>query len=434
MSDWRLTYRDKLVSAEQAVKCIRSGDRVVLGHACGEPPALVEAMVGRFTELSNVEVVHMVAMGPAVFAQPGMEQSFRFNGFFLGAPTRKAVQDGRGSYTPCFFSEVPRLFKQNILPVDVVLLQVTPPDNEGFCSYGLSVDYTQAAAECARIVVAQMNTKLPHTGGSSIHLDQLTWIVEKDSSIVEMAPSHLGQVERAIGDHIASLVPDGATLQMGIGAIPEAALMSLQGKNDLGIHSELFSDGVVILAEAGVVTNRKKTLNRGKFVATFLMGTRKLYDFVHNNPDVEMYPVDYVNDPEIIGRHDNMISINSGLQVDLTGQVNAEMIGEVQFSGVGGQVDFVRGAGRSRGGKSIIALPSTAGKGMISRICRELDAGATVTTSRNDVQYVVTEYGIADLRGKSLRQRAGALTNIAHPDFRGELRQKQRSVMAIGSR
>ena len=434
MSDWRLTYRDKLVSAEQAVKCIRSGDRVVLGHACGEPPALVEAMVGRFTELSNVEVVHMVAMGPAVFAQPGMEQSFRFNGFFLGAPTRKAVQDGRGSYTPCFFSEVPRLFKQNILPVDVLLLQVTPPDNEGFCSYGLSVDYTQAAAECARIVVAQMNTKLPHTGGSSIHLDQLTWILEKDSSIVEKAPSHLGQVERAIGDHIASLVPDGATLQMGIGAIPEAALMSLQGKNDLGIHSELFSDGVVILAEAGVVTNRKKTLNRGKFVATFLMGTRKLYDFVHNNPDVEMYPVDYVNDPEIIGRHDNMISINSGLQVDLTGQVNAEMIGEVQFSGVGGQVDFVRGAGRSRGGKSIIALPSTAGKGMISRICRELDAGATVTTSRNDVQYVVTEYGIADLRGKSLRQRAGALTNIAHPDFRGELRQKQRSVMAIGSR
>ncbi len=301
-------------------------------------------------------------------------------------------------------------------------MQVTPPDEQGFCSYGLSVDYTQAAAESAKIVIAQMNTKLPRTAGSKIHLDALTWIVEHDSPLVELPPPHVGEVERRIGEHVATLVPNGATLQLGIGAIPDAALLSLRDKKDLGIHSEMFSDGVVALAEAGVVTNQKKTIHRGKFVATFLMGTSKLYRFVHNNPDVEMHPVDYVNDPYVIGQHDNMISINSALQVDLMGQVNAEMIGNVQFTGVGGQVDFVRGAGRSAGGKSIIALPSTAAKGKVSRICRQLDAGAAVSTSRNDVHYVVTEYGIADLRGKTLQQRAAALIAIAHPDFRDQLR------------
>jgi len=422
MNQWRSTYKQKLVSAERALQSVKSGDRVVLGHACSEPPVLVEALVNRFTELSNVEIAHMVAMGPAVFAQPGMEQSFRFNGFFLGAPTRKAVEENRGTFTPCFFGEVPRLFKSGILPVDVLLMQVTPPDEQGFCSYGLSVDYTQAAAESAKIVIAQMNTQLPHTGGSKIHLDVLTWIVEHDSPIVELPPQKLGEVERRIGEHIATLVPDGATLQLGIGAIPDAALLSLGDKKDLGIHSEMFSDGVVALAEAGVITNQKKTIHRGKFVATFLMGTSKLYQFVHNNPDVEMHPVDYVNDPYVIGQHDNMIAINSALQVDLMGQVNAEMIGNLQFSGIGGQVDFVRGASRSAGGKSIIALPSTAAKGTVSRICRQLDAGVAVSTSRNDVHYVVTEYGIADLRGKTLQQRAAALIAIAHPDFRDQLR------------
>jgi 4-hydroxybutyrate CoA-transferase len=422
MQPWRSTCKEKLVSAERALRSVKSGDRVVLGHACSEPPVLVEALVDRFTELSNVEIVHMVAMGPAVFAQPGMEQSFRFNGFFLGAPTRKAVQENRGTFTPCFFGEVPRLFKSGILPVDVLLMQVTPPDDQGFCSYGLSVDYTEAAAESARVVIAQMNTKLPRTAGSKIHLDDLTWIVEHDSPVVELPPPNLGDVERRIGEHIATLVPDGATLQVGIGAIPDAALLSLRDKRDLGIHSEMFSDGVVALAEAGVITNQKKTINRGKFVATFLMGTSKLYQFVHNNPDVEMYPVDYVNDPCVIGQHDNMISINSALQVDLTGQVNAEMIGNVQFSGIGGQVDFVRGASRSAGGKSIIALLSTAAKGKVSRICRQFDAGVAISTSRNDVHYVVTEFGVADLRGKTLQQRAAALIAIAHPNFRDELR------------
>jgi 4-hydroxybutyrate CoA-transferase len=381
--------------------------------------------VARAPELSNVEIVQVVNVGPAEYAKPGMEHSFRSNGIFLlGAPVRKAVEEGRASYTPCFFSELPRLFRQRILPVDVVLMQVTPPDEEGYCSYGLSADYTQSAAESAKIVIAQMNRNLPRTAGVRIHLDALTWIVEQDAPLVEFAAPSFGEVERQIGEHIALLVPDGATLQLGIGAIPEAALLSLKNKRDLGIHTEMFSDGVAALAEAGVITNRRKTINQGKFVATFLMGSSTLYNFVHNNPAVEMHPVDYVNDPCIIGQHDDMISINSALQVDLSGQVNAEMIGHLQFSGTGGQVDFVRGASRSNGGKSIIAMPSTAARGSISRICRQLDEGAAVTTSRNDVHYVITEYGIANLRGKTLQQRAEALIEIAHPAFRASLINK----------
>jgi len=421
MNNWKSTHGHKIVSAQQALQSVRSGDRVVLGHACSEPTVLVQALVARAPELSNVEIVNMVAMCPAEFAKPGLERSFRFNGFFLGAPTRKAVEDNRGTFTPCFFSEVPRLFRQRILPVDVLLMQVTPPDDDGFCSYGLSADYTQAAAESAKVVIAQMNRKLPRTFGAKIHLDALSWIVQEDAPIVEYVSPAYGEVERRIGEHIASLVPDGATLQLGIGAIPEAALLYLKNRRDLGIHSEMFSDGVVALAEAGVITNRKKTINTGKFVVTFLVGTSKLYNFVHNNPAVELLPVDYVNDPYIIGQHDNMISINSALLVDLTGQVNAEMIGNVQFSGIGGQVDFVRGAGRSSGGKSIIALPSTAARGTVSRICKHIGEGSAVSTTRNDVHYVITEYGIADLRGKTLQQRAAALSAIAHPQFRETL-------------
>ncbi|HMM22555.1 MAG TPA: acetyl-CoA hydrolase/transferase C-terminal domain-containing protein [Selenomonadales bacterium] len=421
MSDWRNAHRDKLVSAEQALKNVKSGNRVVIGHACGEPPTLVEALVARAPELRDVEIVHMVAMGPAKYAQPGMENSFRHNALFVGATTRKAVEEKRGDYTPCFFSEIPRLFKNKILPVDVVLMQVAPPDEQGYCSYGVSADYTMPAAECARLVIVQMNAQMPRTTGARIHLDAIHLIVEKDEPLIELKPPQIGDVECKIGENVASLIPDGATLQLGIGAIPDAVLLFLKEKKDLGIHSEMFSDGVVVLAEAGVITNRKKTLHPGKFMATFLMGTRKLYDFVDNNPDVELRSVDYINDPYVIGQHDNMISINSALQVDLMGQVNAEMIGSTQFSGIGGQVDFVRGASRSAGGKSIIAIPSTAAKGKISRIACEIDRGAAISTSRNDVHYVVTEYGTADLRGKSLRQRAEALIAIAHPDFRESL-------------
>jgi len=421
LNNWRNVYQDKIVTAEQALQIVKSGNRVVTGHACGEPPTLVEALIARAPELQNVEIVHMVAMGPAKYAQPGMETSFRHNALFVGGSTRKAVEEKRADYTPCFFSEIPRLFKDKILPVDVALIQVTPPNEDGFCSYGVSADYTMAAAECATTVIAQMNSNLPRTGGAKIHLDSINFIVEKDESLIELKPPVIGDIEKMIGENVAGLIPDGATLQLGIGAIPDAVLLFLKDKKDLGIHSEMFSDGVVVLAEAGVITNKRKTINTGKFMAAFLMGTRKLYDFINNNPDVELHPVDYINDPCIIGMHENMMSINSALQVDLMGQVNAEMIGSRQFSGIGGQVDFVRGVSRSKGGKSIIALPATASNGKISRIACELDRGAAVSTSRNDVHHIVTEYGVANLRGKSMRERALALIGIAHPDFRAAL-------------
>ncbi len=435
MTSWKAKYQDKIVGADEAMAAVKSGDRVIIGHAAGEPQALLEALVARADEVRDVEIVHMFTMGPAKYAQPGMEKSFRHNGLFLGKSTREAVADGRADFTPCFFHEAPRLFRQKIMPVDVALIQVTPPDTDGFCSYGISADYTQAAAESAGIVIAQMNRRLPRTGGARISLDALTYIVERDEAILELPPPKIGEIERKIGENVAGLIPDGATLQLGIGAIPDAVLLFLTDKKDLGIHSEMFSDGVVRLVELGVITNNKKTINPGKFVATFLMGSRKLYDFVDNNPAIEMAPVDYVNDPYVIGQHDNMISINSALQIDLFGQVNAEMIGAQQFSGVGGQVDFVRGASRSNGGRSIIAMPSTAARGTVSRICVELDRGAAVTTSRTDVHYVVTEYGIADLRGKTLKQRADALIAIAHPDFRGTLRsaiaKPRKEVVAV---
>ena len=418
MNKWRTLYRHKLVSAEEALHNVKSDDRVVIGNACAGPAALVDALVARASELHNVEIVHMLTMRPAKYTELGMEKSFHHNALFGNGSTRKALKEKRADYIPCFFSEIPRLFKNKILPVDVALLQVTPPDEQGFCSYGVSADYTVSAAESARIVIAQMNSDMPRTGGSKISLKDLTFIVEQDEPLFELPPPKIGDIERKIGEYVASLVPDGATLQLGIGAIPDAALLFMKDKKDLGIHSEMFSDGVVFLAEAGVITNRKKTIHAGKYMATFLMGTRKLYDFVDNNPDVELYPVDYINDPYIVGQHEKMMSINSALQVDLMGQVNAEMLGPNQFSGIGGQVDFIRGASRSKGGKSIIALPSTAAGGKISRICHELDHGSAVSTSRNEVEYVVTEYGIANLRGKNMRERAQALLAISHPEFR----------------
>ena len=426
--DWRAAYLKKKVTAADAVKYIQSGDRVVVGHACGEPAALVEAMVDRAPELANVEIVHMVAMGPAKYAQPGMENSFRHNALFVGATTRKAVEEKRADFTPCFFSEIPRLFRDNILPVDVALIQVAPPDEEGFCSYGVSSDYTKPAAECAKIVLAQVNEQMPRTNGSAIHINDIDYIVEQNEPLIELPPPKIGDIEKAIGENVAGLIEDGATLQLGIGAIPDAVLLFLKNKKDLGIHSEMFSDGVVELAEAGVVTNKNKTIGKGKFTVAFLMGTQKLYRFVDNNPNVELRPVDYVNDPYLVGQIDNMVSINSALQVNLMGEVNAEMIGYRQFSGIGGQVDFVRGASRSKNGKSIIAMPATAAKGKLSRIVLELDEGAAVTTSRTDIHYVVTEYGVANLRGKTLRQRAEALIGIAHPDFREELKEQAKKI------
>ena len=422
---WRDEYSAKIMSAQEAVKHIQSGDRVVVAHACGESPTLSKALVERAPLLQNVEIVHMVAMGKAEYCLENMSGHFVHNSLFAGGTTREAINSGRADYTPCFFSEIPRLFREDYLPVDVVLAQVSPPDEHGFCSFGISVDYTIVAAQHAKTVIAAVNPKMPKTlGDSFMHVSEIDYIVETDDEIIELPRPKIGVVEEAIGRNVASLIGDGSTLQLGIGAIPDAVLLFLKEKKDLGIHTEMFSDGVVELYEAGVINNRAKTLHPNRMICTFLMGGRKLYDFVDNNPIVEMHTVDYTNDPFVISRNDKMISINSALQVDTVGQINADTIGYKQYSGVGGQVDFVRGTSRSREGKAIIAMPATASGGRVSRIVSRLDEGACVTTSRNDVHYVVTEYGVADLRGKTLRERARALIAVAHPDFRKELNKE----------
>ena len=419
--NWKEYYQAHTMTAEEAVSYIHSGDRVVIAHACGEPSYLVDAMVSNASAYRDVEIVHLVSMGKAEYCQPQYAENFRHNAIFLGGPTRAAIAEGRGDFTPSFFFEIPRLF-HTTLPVDVALVMVTPPDENGMCSLGVSVDYTMEAVKCAKTVIAQVNPQMPWTGPHSlVSVEELDCIVEYDAPLIELQPPKIGEVEKTIGEHCASLIPDGATLQLGIGAIPDAVLLFLKHKKDLGIHSEMVSDGVVELAEAGVITNAKKTLNPGKFVATFLMGTRRLYDFVDHNPDMDLRPVDYVNNPFVISQNDNMVSINSCVQVDLMGQVASESIGPRQISGVGGQVDFVRGASASKGGVSIMAMPSTV-KGKISKIVPLLDEGAAVTTSRNDVDYVVTEYGVAPLKGRTLRQRARNLIAIAHPDFQDKLK------------
>jgi 4-hydroxybutyrate CoA-transferase len=423
--DWKDAYKRKLVTAAEAVTKIKSNDRVVVGHAVGEPSDLIDAMIANKANYENVELVHMVAMGKGEYVKEGMEEHFYHNSIFVGASTREAVECGRADFTPCFFHEVPKLFRNGYLPVDVALIQISLPDEHGYCSFGVSNDYTKPAAECAKTIIAEVNRNMPRTlGDSFIHVSQIDYIVEASHPLIELKPPKIGEVEKAIGRNCASLIEDGSTLQLGIGAIPDAVLLFLKDKKDLGIHSEMISDGVVELVEAGVITNKKKTLHPGKIVVTFLMGTKRLYEFVNDNPMVESYPVDYVNDPTVIMKNYKMVSINSCVQVDLMGQICSESVGIRQISGVGGQVDFVRGASMGKDGKSIIAMPSTAAKGKVSKIVPILDEGAAVTTSRNDVDYVVTEYGIADLKGKTLRERAKALINIAHPDFREALTEE----------
>ncbi len=423
--DWKELYKNKLLRADEAVKYIKSGDRVVVGHSVGEPSALIDAMVANKSQYENVEIVHMVPMGKSEYTKPEMCKHFCHNAIFVGAATRQAVNDGAADYTPCFFHEVPKLFREGYLTVDVAMITLTPPDGSGYCSLGTSVDYTKSAAECAKLVIAQINDQMPRTMGDSfIHISKVDYIVEGAMPLPELKPPKITDVEKAIGENCASLVEDGSTLQLGIGAIPDAVLLFLKDKKDLGIHSEMISDGVVELYEAGVITNKRKTLHPDKMIVTFLMGTKRLYDFVDNNPDVELHPVNYVNDPTIVMKNYKMVSINSCIQVDITGQVVSETVGYKQFSGVGGQVDFVRGVSMSQNGKSIIAMPSTASKGTVSRIVPLIDEGAAVTTSRNDVQYIVTEYGIADLKGKTLKERGKALINIAHPNFRPQLTEQ----------
>ena len=431
--DWKTDYAAKRTSAAKAMECVKSGDRVVFAHACGEPLELVDALVARAAELEHVEINHMVAMGKGEYCKPELARSFFHKSLFVGATSREAVKDGRGDYIPVFFHEIPRLFCEGYLTPDVVLIHVSPPDAHGFCSFGVSVDYTKPAAEVATTVVAQVNPNMPRTHGDSfIHISEIDLIVESEQEIIELQPPRIGPVEEAIGKHIAGLVDDGSCLQLGIGGIPDAVLLFLHEKNDLGIHSEMFSEGVVDLYNEGVITNRNKTINRDKMVANFLMGTRRLYDFVDDNPAVNMFPVNYVNDPYVIGQNDRVVAINSAIQVDLMGQVVADSMGAVQFTGIGGQVDFVRGAARSRDGKAIIALPATAKKGTVSRIVAALEPGTAVTTMRADVDYIVTEQGVTHLRGMGLRERAEALIGIADPAFREQIREEAAAVYGTG--
>jgi len=420
---WQDIYQQKKTTAEEAVRHIRSGNRVVVGHACGSPETLIRAMVHNKDAYQDVEIVHMVAMGPSEYCLPQNSRHFIHNSLFAGQTTREAINEGRAVFTPCHFSLIPKLFTEKILPVDVVLCMVSAPDEHGFCSFGISVDYTRPAALSAERVIAEVTPHMPRTLGQSfIHVSQVDCLVESDARPIELPAVRITAADEAIGHYCAQLIHDGDCLQLGIGAVPDAVLASLKNKRRLGIHTEMFSDGVVDLVNESVIDCSRKNFHPGKMIATFFMGTRKLYQFVHNNPMVEMHSVDYTNNPANIAKNDCMVSINSALEVDLAGQVVADTIGYNQYSGTGGQADFVRGAAWSRGGRSIIALHSTACGDTISRISTHIAEGAAVVTNRADVHYIVTEYGIADLRGKSVPDRARALIEIAHPDFRPALK------------
>ncbi len=415
---WQEYYQRHCMRAEQAIRLVRSGDIVSIGHAAGEPTALIDAMVANAENLHGVELLHMVLLGKGSYLAEGMSGHFRHNSLFVGGTARKAVEQGRADFTPCYFHRIPELLRTTLQP-DVAMIMVSPPDEEGNCSLGVSVDYTLASALAAKTILAQVNRHMPRCHGDCfLKVTDIAAFVEHDQPLIELLPVEIGQTERAIGKHCASLIQDGDCLQLGIGALPDAVLLCLRDKNELGLHTEMFSDGAIDLIRNGNINGRRKTLHPGKHVSTFLMGSQSLYDFVDDNPSVYMAPVDYVNNPWVIGQNDHLVSINSCVQIDLTGQVCSESVGLRQISAVGGQVDFIRGASLSKGGKSIIAVSATAAGGRISKIVPVLDEGAAVTTNRMDVEYIVTEYGIADLKGKTLRERAASLIQVAHPDFR----------------
>jgi acetyl-CoA hydrolase len=426
---WEDGYRQRKTSAEEAVRAIRSGDRIWVHAGCNNPEELIRAMAARASELHDVELSHILTFGSAEHVDPKHAGSFRHRAMFVGPNVRGAVNEGRADFVPVFLSEIPRLIKSGAQPVDVAFLHISRPDEHGFCSYGVGVECTKAAAEKAKTVIALVNPRMPRAlGDAFIHASRLTHVVEIDRPIVELpSAGPVGEVARAIGQSVAGLIEDGATLQMGIGEIPDAVLLFLKEKRDLGIHTEMFSDGVVALFESGVITNEAKTLHKGKIVASFVLGSKRTFDFLDNNPFVEFHPSDYVNDPFVIAQNEKMTAINSALAVDITGQVSADSIGREIYSGFGGQLDFIRGASRSRGGKPIVALPSTARGGSVSRIVDVLCPGSGVVTTRADVHYVVTEHGVAYLYGKSLRERAREMIAVAHPDFRDELRAAARA-------
>lgn len=422
---WRDLCSDKIMSARDAMRVIRPGDRVFVGSACGEPQELVRALAEAGEDLADTEVVHVLTLGVAPYAQAKYAAHFRANAFFIGNAVRDAVNEARADYTPIFLSQVPSLFKSRRLPIDVALVCVSPPDEHGNCSLGVSVDITKAAVETAKKVVIQVNRHMPRAYGDCyFNVRDAAAVVEFDEPLLEWpVTSEPDDTTQRIAQHLARLIPDGSTLQLGIGRIPDAVLSLLTDKHDLGIHTEMFSDAVLKLAQRGVITGKYKTLNPGKIVGSFAAGSHELFEFMNNNPAVEMHPSDYTNHPMVIGGHDNMVAINSALEIDLTGQVVADSLGHMLYSGIGGHADFIRGAALAKNGKPVIALPSTAvtPDGVRSRIVATLQEGAGVITTRGDTHYVVTEYGVAYLHGKTLRERAMSLISIAHPDFRSEL-------------
>ena len=421
-------YNQKVVTSDEAAKAIKSGDKVIVQPGCGVPLELINAMVRRKDELSDVIIYHILVVGKLPYTEPGLEKHFKHKAFFIGANTRTAINEGRAEFIPIFLSDVTLLFKKGIIVPDIALIHVSQPDEHGFCSYGVDVGNIKTPAEKAKIIIAQVNRQMPRTlGDSFIHISKINSIVEVDEPIQELpqvdpncGPEML-QVYDTIGQRIAEMIEDGSTLQMGIGAIPDSVMKYLKHSKDLGIHTEMFSDGVIDLVEEGIINGEKKTLHPGKIIAGFVLGTRRSYDFIDNNPIIEFHRQEYVNNPFVISQNKNMVAINSAIEIDLTGQVCSDSIGARLFSGIGGQVDFIRGAAQSEGGKPIIALPSTTKDGNISRIVPMLHQGAGVVTSRGDVHYVVTEFGAVQLFGKSIRERAKALISIAHPKFRDEL-------------
>ncbi len=423
--NWLDQYASRVATPEAAVAAIESGQRVFLTGNCSVPRRLLDALVARAPSLERVEIVNVLTIGPAPHAEPAMAGHLMINTLFISDNVRSAVHDGRADFTPVLLSEVPLLFRNRLLPLDVALIHVSPPDEHGFCSLGIEAGLTKTPAQTAKLVIAEVNQRMPRTlGDSFIHISKIDRAVPVDYPLAELPMGEVNELSARIGGLVADLVEDGSTMQMGIGSIPDAVLGRLGDKRDLGVHTELFSDGVMRLVQSGVITNEKKTLHPGKIVAGFILGSQALYDFVDDNPIVELHPTEYVNDPFVISRNERMVSINSAIEIDLTGQVCADSIGPRFYSGVGGQMDFVYGAARSRGGRPIIALPSTASPRdgtRVSRIVATLKPGAGVSTTRNHVHYVVTEFGVAYLYGKTIRQRARALIDVAHPDYREAL-------------
>ncbi len=435
---WLKKYNAKLCSSDEAMKVVKSGDKIVVQPGCAAPMELIRALVRKKDELVGVEIYHILIVGDLPYTKPGMEKHFKHKAFFIGHNTREAVNEGRAEFIPIFLSEMTLLFKRGILTPDIALINVSPPDEHGFCSYGIDVGNIKTPAEKAKIVIAQINKEMPRgLGNSFIHVNKIDYIVEHDEPLMELpqvdphAAPEIINVYDKIGQYVAEMIEDGSTLQMGIGAIPDSVMKYLRDKKDLGVHTEMFSDGIVELVQEGVINGEQKTLHPGKIIAGFVLGTKKSYEFIDNNPIIEFHPQEYVNDPFVIAQNKKMVAINSAIEIDLTGQVCADSIGTKFYSGIGGQVDFIRGAAHSEGGKPIIALPSTTKDFSISRIVPTLKQGAGVVTTRGDVHYVVTEYGVAQLFGKSIQERAKALINIAHPKFRDELTKFAKEVYHI---